>query len=1174
MAYPRYISKGAFQSGTGALTVPALTGTQAGDIIILFAESANQTINTPTGYSVLATQTGTGTAGAAGGVRIATFYRILEDAADTATTVADSGDHTTAIKMLFRDTALANGNIFVAATSVQTPAATAMTFPAVTSATDESLIVLSVALDTDAASTATVGAVTNANLTSITERHDQTVIAGAGGGLAIITAQDAVAGSTGTSTATGSTSVTRAYTTIALSRIAAQTTTSAFNTITGTSYFPISDAMRITAGSTGTVNATSSGTFQPQTLTNGTYGVNFKWYWRQLGTDTWTTSTAVAQTTSALVSTGVLDTVGEFTDNETVTGLTNGIEYEFVLFAARGSATPANIIQFSATASIAKQYTALAADTGAYTYTGSDVGLYHYKYTEQNTNVYFAEPATTTFAAFSDPPYIFRVRTNNTAQLNFTGDYWQLGAGATDGQYGVEAQWQYQTIGGSWTDIGSPIVNQQPTIISGGVETQTGQIDVATTLTTGLSANTSYNVRLLWRRTSASTSDFDVYMIQDTDPPLTGGAKVSAVLAGVFTITAAAGSFTYSGNNANTIYNRRMVAETGAYSYSGNNANTLFNRRVVAETGTYSYSGNNANTLFNRDVIADTGAFTYAGNNATLTYTTALNNYTITADTGSFTYSGNNANVLFNRNIAAETGAYTYSGNAANVLFNRRVIAEAGSYSYSGNAANVLYNRRIAADPASFSYSGNNAGLLFNRKVIADAGSFAYSGNNAGLLYSRILTADTGAYTYSGNNATLSYVTAVSYTLTADTGSFSYSGNDATLRVAFRIAADTGTYTYSGNAANLLTTRRVVADTGSFSYAGNNANLLIGKKVIAEAGAFTYSGNAANLVASRKVIAEAGTFTYSGNAANLLSGRKVVADTGSYSYSGNAASVLYNRKVVADTGSYSYSGNAASILYNRKLIAAVGSFTYSGNAANISFTGAVSKIYFGTLNISNLKYGSFNIYEAYLGSTQVWGKARPVNTMIAETVAYTYTGNNATLRVGKTLAANGASYSLSGNNSLLKYGRKLVADAASYTYSGNNAVLSKFYTMTRYATVFDDSGNGSSSITAVFNTNGTISFTTSLGDGTSLDTDFTHWHDGGTVSGIGNSRWAKRTLLSGDAVSGSLDTTLVALSASKTIAIQTVAGEGKSGEVLIEIYSDSGGTTKVGQITLTITATL
>ena len=136
----------------------------------------------------------------------------------------------------------------------------------------------------------------------------------------------------------------------------------------------------------------------------------------------------------------------------------------------------------------------------------------------------------------------------------------------------------------------------------------------------------------------------------------------------------------------------------------------------------------------------------------------------------------------------------------------------------------------------------------------------------------------------------------------------------------------------------------------------------------------------------------------------------------------------------------------------------------------------------------------------------------------------------------------------------------------------NPYVYASFYSFTRFATSIDNNDSSSSSITATFNTNGTVSFTTSAGD--SQTNDFSHWHDGGTVTGIGNSRWAKRTLLSGDAVTGTLATTLTALSSSRTIAIQTVGGEGKSGLVLIEIYSDSGGTTKVGEINFTITATI
>lgn len=127
------------------------------------------------------------------------------------------------------------------------------------------------------------------------------------------------------------------------------------------------------------------------------------------------------------------------------------------------------------------------------------------------------------------------------------------------------------------------------------------------------------------------------------------------------------------------------------------------------------------------------------------------------------------------------------------------------------------------------------------------------------------------------------------------------------------------------------------------------------------------------------------------------------------------------------------------------------------------------------------------------------------------------------------------------------------------------------YSWTRYATVTDDNANAATQITLSFNTDGTVSYTNSTGD--SVSTDLTHWHDGGTVSGIGNSRWAKKTS-TGDATSGTLTSSLVAMSSARTISIQSVAGEARAGQELIEIYSDSGGTTKVGQIDLAITASI
>jgi hypothetical protein len=63
-----------------------------------------------------------------------------------------------------------------------------------------------------------------------------------------------------------------------------------------------------------------------------------------------------------------------------------------------------------------------------------------------------------------------------------------------------------------------------------------------------------------------------------------------------------------------------LVADGGVYSYSGDNANLLFNRVLAADGGVYSYTGNNANLRVNRSLAAEGGSYTYSGNNADLLY--------------------------------------------------------------------------------------------------------------------------------------------------------------------------------------------------------------------------------------------------------------------------------------------------------------------------------------------------------------------------------------------------------------------------------------------------------------------------------------------------------------------------------------------------------------------------
>jgi hypothetical protein len=193
---------------------------------LLFVETANQSITTPSGWTeVSASPQGTGTAAAAGGVRLGVFWKITSGT-ESNRSVVDSGDHNTGVMLAFRgvDT---NTPIDAAAGSVQASAATSWTLPAVTTTTADTMIVLAIGNDRDINSTANVDGYTNPALTNITERVDQTTSIGFGGGIAVVTAELASAGSSGTTSCTNAASNTAAFVTVALRPLVSQTGKSA-----------------------------------------------------------------------------------------------------------------------------------------------------------------------------------------------------------------------------------------------------------------------------------------------------------------------------------------------------------------------------------------------------------------------------------------------------------------------------------------------------------------------------------------------------------------------------------------------------------------------------------------------------------------------------------------------------------------------------------------------------------------------------------------------------------------------------------------------------------------------------------------------------------------------------------------------------------------------------------
>ncbi|MFH1112068.1 MAG: LamG domain-containing protein, partial [Patescibacteria group bacterium] len=212
-----YFGKGTFDSGNGAITLTVPASYASGTLMFIIAESENEDIVTPNGWTnAPGSPKGTGTAKAAGAVRLEVFYRWATSSASIASTViADSGDHTAGI--MFGVNGIDTSNPFNTwGAGVDASATTSIFFPSVTTTIANALILNLIGLDKDGADSDTMQSGANARLTSFTEQHDQTVSTGDGGGVGFFTGFLASAGSTGTTTATGDTATTYAYITLAL----------------------------------------------------------------------------------------------------------------------------------------------------------------------------------------------------------------------------------------------------------------------------------------------------------------------------------------------------------------------------------------------------------------------------------------------------------------------------------------------------------------------------------------------------------------------------------------------------------------------------------------------------------------------------------------------------------------------------------------------------------------------------------------------------------------------------------------------------------------------------------------------------------------------------------------------------------------------------------------------
>lgn len=219
---PTVVGVSTFQSGTTTTTVgPTVTGVQVNDLILIFVETANQAVNTPTGYTQLASSSpqSTGVAGATTATRLTVFWKIATANNETCPAITGTAtDHIGAFGLALRNVdpltpinTSAGAVLAVASTSITT-------IPSVSATRSNCRVVTAVANANDAAVarfsawTVNSGALFVSGYAEITNA-DAGTATGNGGGIGI-------ASGTILSPATGTFSVTQTSSVAAMITIA------------------------------------------------------------------------------------------------------------------------------------------------------------------------------------------------------------------------------------------------------------------------------------------------------------------------------------------------------------------------------------------------------------------------------------------------------------------------------------------------------------------------------------------------------------------------------------------------------------------------------------------------------------------------------------------------------------------------------------------------------------------------------------------------------------------------------------------------------------------------------------------------------------------------------------------------------------------------------------------
>ncbi len=265
---PKWRSSGTYASGTGNITPGLPSGYAADDVFLLVVEfdaTDNPTIAPSGGW----TQIGTTQRTAASATRSggAVFWKRAV-ASETAPTITDTGDHTTAIIHAFTGCKTTGSPVNTSAQTLTDTPDTSVVFPSVTTSVDNCAVVLLSTTGADSITDQYSGWAAS-GLINLQERSDDAVMDGSGGGIGVATAEKVLAGATGTPTATLLLSGAHTQFTVALEPVT--------NAASSTYSYLGFKSMELTPGVVGNSKVKTNGNTNNALVTEGDTYVAYYW---------------------------------------------------------------------------------------------------------------------------------------------------------------------------------------------------------------------------------------------------------------------------------------------------------------------------------------------------------------------------------------------------------------------------------------------------------------------------------------------------------------------------------------------------------------------------------------------------------------------------------------------------------------------------------------------------------------------------------------------------------------------------------------------------------------------------------------------------------------------------------------------------------------------------------